>query len=1822
MPKKQYHLLSRFIYLALVTVILLNAGVIFAQQGESSITIDVDPPQVKAVDAPQERDFVVSFSITGEACPSVVRDVPVDVVLVLDISGSMADPTSDGIPKIDAMKSAVSGFLQRFNLNPSNPTTSDHIAVVAFDDSSYLIQNLTSNLADIQTGITTLSTGGGTNIADGIREGTNILNGPDANNVGNAVPVLILLSDGVSPDTAAVIDEAERARRTLSSDFQLVSIAFGPPDEVDFETLETISNRVYDTDSATQLNVLYDQVATLIQPRLAARQMTIRYQVVGSRFTAMADSANPPATFDAASQTFTWVYDELKTGQVAEFRFEAQSNIAGNPSDVGSISAEYLPCAEATPIVDTAIGPLMQLLTPTPTPTFTPTATATNTPTPTVTPTATPNSILRNDPMLPPTQEGVNTGFCVGGANNWISWLILALLLLLGLWISARLFRRLPPRSVRHWRDVSCLLLQILTLFALLFLLWGLLNPLVGLLCPKPESIYFWRMSGGERGIFLTHENLQRNAPAQVSSLNQECVGCHTVDNQNGRLAAIVGLGNLAIVNFNGERVSTPPIDAIYADFSPDGNKLAVSTGDADLYIIDLITQTSQQLTQASDGTYGALMPNWHPNGQDIAFVRAPKSNIEYGLAIVGSSDIYTVSVSGGSISPINGASNNERLNYYPNYSPDGRWLSITSHDGTTTYSDSSADIWLVDTTNGNARALGVNDPNASDSWAVWNREGDTLAFNTTRYDQSFDIMLVDIDPLSGMDSNERLLAGASEPGVFEHLPFWGRPIGQEPILMQWGRLWPTWFIPFLILFPLMLLCILLPKPKKQTPIPPSPTEVIPPPPMGKPAARILLPITPLWNPRTTLVIGIGDAGWYILTQLKKTLYDAGIGKAPHNVRLLSIIAGTEGRLLNNVGGGLPLVDEECIQLRDNIASLLDDNPQQDASLRHWLQSTQIKGTVGDNISPENGLQDERVFGRMAYIANQRGIHQRTGINIHDQVVQVACEILGNTTKGQILTVVIVAELGDALASGSFMDLALLGKRLKEELGLNELYQVGHLLTTHANEGMPADKKKVNTAAALRELIRAELAASRGDMTFPFVYDTEFRSSRNVMWKNSLLFNELYLYDGNRENERMSNFPPQFAIYPAVSDLISTWMDEASTQGRLGGVRASAMGVTRSAQVREQTLMGGSMGVYQYRLPFTDIVEDVSVRYAQEVISILLMGRVHKGESPRINKETALYAEDHFRGVPSDPTGLAKAFFAGQLGESQDFDEHWRAIFKAFSNSNNYDLQYWLKKVQVKEEHNTQSWRKWLTKFILLLLNGSQESLPGSSIGDDATTVDEQKTPTTIRQRGAKLPLAVFVLQIIGYEEGGMLHRYAGMLEDKDFVNHPIKKVLMDFATIAREMRDNLTAIAKLLGVNEELESVYVLLAQRAQQVDSRFNLMKNLKTRHYIVEDDNGQSLRDAWYQKYLYAHVADGLDRIHWQQDDDIRDGRITFTLELSPHEVSALDVGEIHDRMSVQNVVNALIEVARRIAKANGIEHESALSILQNNQLGEYQLAQTVNSLVRESSPMLGVDMQAQGVTQVTNGFILSAQRDLDQDQQLYNQIRDTRGFNQDRLVRMNTTDRFSLTLIQTVDTVPLTAVTSVNADFSLYRQTIGLEGTLYRAGASQLTAVYEAEAVSVRYERRLNEIQQSRRIFHPFLVSALSNEHKARAYLLAAAVGAEFAYGGKQLTLNAPEFNNIILIDMDSHDDRVNEMGIIVAGLLAFTSKDDITEESTKSFLARYRSMGGKFKSLISLFNQIEGSTWRATLPPNTSQKTTALNEDVIALARLMIIDELS
>src|SRR5690606_27992535 len=125
---------------------------------------------------------------------------------------------------------------------------------------------------------------------------------------------------------------------------------------------------------------------------------------------------------------------------------------------------------------------------------------------------------------------------------------------------------------------------------------------------------------------------------------------------------------------------------------------------DAELFMMELSTGQTSQLTAASDTAYGALMPAWSPDGDTIAYVRAERININSGLSVTGTSDLYLISASTNApAQPVNGASGNGRLNYYPSFAPDGQWLAFTSNPNMmgSSYNDNGADIWLTNLATG-----------------------------------------------------------------------------------------------------------------------------------------------------------------------------------------------------------------------------------------------------------------------------------------------------------------------------------------------------------------------------------------------------------------------------------------------------------------------------------------------------------------------------------------------------------------------------------------------------------------------------------------------------------------------------------------------------------------------------------------------------------------------------------------------------------------------------------------------------------------------------------------------------------------------------------------------------------------------------------------------------------------------------------------------------------------------------------------------------------------------------------------------------------------
>jgi len=147
---------------------------------------------------------------------TTTQHIPVDVVLVIDVSGSMDDYWGQGASrekKITTAKRVLSTFVDYLQ-----PDKGDRVALVSFPSmgttSSYQLLcseggtwsnyyavgkvevGLTSNISLVKQKIQSLSANGGTPIAGGLSKANDILF--NSSNRGTNVPVIILASDGIA----------------------------------------------------------------------------------------------------------------------------------------------------------------------------------------------------------------------------------------------------------------------------------------------------------------------------------------------------------------------------------------------------------------------------------------------------------------------------------------------------------------------------------------------------------------------------------------------------------------------------------------------------------------------------------------------------------------------------------------------------------------------------------------------------------------------------------------------------------------------------------------------------------------------------------------------------------------------------------------------------------------------------------------------------------------------------------------------------------------------------------------------------------------------------------------------------------------------------------------------------------------------------------------------------------------------------------------------------------------------------------------------------------------------------------------------------------------------------------------------------------------------------------------------------------------------------------------------------------------------------------------------------------------------------------------
>jgi len=154
----------------------------------------------------------------------------------------------------------------------------------------------------------------------------------------------------------------------------------------------------------------------------------------------------------------------------------------------------------------------------------------------------------------------------------------------------------------------------------------------------------------------------------------------------------------------------------------------------SDIHVLDLRTGKHHPVPGANEPNRVENLPYWSPDGKSLAFIRTKPNQMWHGSA--GKLDIATVPYrdgSGGIARALQGASDNDKSNFLPVYSPDGRWIVFTqAHKGF--FSQIASDLWIVPHDGGTARRMDCNSP-LSESWHRFSPDGRWMAFVTNRED-------------------------------------------------------------------------------------------------------------------------------------------------------------------------------------------------------------------------------------------------------------------------------------------------------------------------------------------------------------------------------------------------------------------------------------------------------------------------------------------------------------------------------------------------------------------------------------------------------------------------------------------------------------------------------------------------------------------------------------------------------------------------------------------------------------------------------------------------------------------------------------------------------------------------------------------------------------------------------------------------------------------------------------------------------------------------------------------------------------------------------
>ncbi|MBI4673622.1 MAG: VWA domain-containing protein, partial [Chloroflexi bacterium] len=292
-----------------------------------------------------------------------LSQIPVDVVHVLDISGSMNYKFgSPATVKLTAAKQALITFNNILSPTIGGGTDGDRVGLATFPRttsgsqysyncqqkgkwSTYLWgqnrKNLTGNISSVNSTINSLSANSGTPIAGGLLVGRQMVTDPTYHNPAH-VPVIILASDGIanvrtngqwtgfsgntynnltcnSPAVQDAITEANNAKSDNNGDGKpdaiVFSIAIGTdfnPDALQAIASEPVDSHFYTASDAASMQSIYDQISDVIASETC---MVNQKEIFAPNITVRVKNLDTGATLNTtATSTGYFAFNNIDAG--------------------------------------------------------------------------------------------------------------------------------------------------------------------------------------------------------------------------------------------------------------------------------------------------------------------------------------------------------------------------------------------------------------------------------------------------------------------------------------------------------------------------------------------------------------------------------------------------------------------------------------------------------------------------------------------------------------------------------------------------------------------------------------------------------------------------------------------------------------------------------------------------------------------------------------------------------------------------------------------------------------------------------------------------------------------------------------------------------------------------------------------------------------------------------------------------------------------------------------------------------------------------------------------------------------------------------------------------------------------------------------------------------------------------------------------------------------------------------------------------------------------------------------------------------------------